>query len=114
MELIIIILFAFIVIIFYKIRTLNKRLTGFLFLERNIYRLLVKKKIIKLSEINTIINESIGDMFEDDGNKIIKYAKDIGITIPGYMDEKNLNEYIEKQELKRKYDKMSYTDKMLM
>ncbi len=114
MEIILVILSILIIILFYKVGVLNKHLSVFSFSEKNINRLLVKKEIIKPSEIYIIINESIGDMHEDIGNKIIKNAKSIGIDIPKYMDKDELKKYIEKQELKRRSEQVSFTDKMLM
>jgi len=114
MEIAIIILFVIVAVLFYKINLLSKHLTVFSFSEKIINKLLVKKELIKPSEIDVVINEAIGDMHEDIGNKIIKNAKDIGISIPKYMDDEELKKYIEKQELKRVDDNMSYTDKMIM
>ena len=114
MEIAVIILFVIVVVLFYKVNLLNKHLTVLSFSEKTINKLLVKKELIKPSEINVVINETIGDMYEDVGNKIIKNAKDIGISIPKYMDEKELKKYIEKQELKRINGSMPYTDRMIM
>lgn len=114
MEIAIIILFVLVLVLFYKVSSLNKHLTVLSFSERTINKLLVKKELIKPSDIDIVINESIGDMHEDVGNKIIKNAKDIGISIPKYMDEEELKKYIEKQELKRVNDSISFTDRMLM
>jgi hypothetical protein len=114
MEISIIILFAIVMFLFYKINLLNKHLTVLSFSEKNINKLLVKKGIINLSEVDVVINETIGELDEDIGNKIIKNAKDIGIFIPGYMDEESLKKYLEEQERKRAYNNLSYTDKMLM
>lgn len=114
MEIAIIILFVIVAVLFYKINLLNKHLTVLSFSEKTINKLLVKKELIKPSEIDVVINEAIGDMHEDVGNKIIKNAKDIGISIPKYMDEEELKKYLERQELKRANDRLSYTDRMIM
>jgi hypothetical protein len=89
-------------------------LTVLSFSEKTISKLLVKKELIKPAEIDVVINEVIGDVHEDVGNKIIKDAKDIGISIPKYMDEKELKKYVEKQESKRVNDTLSFTDRMIM
>lgn len=114
MEITIIILFVLVLVLFYKVSSLSKHLTVLSFSERTINKLLVKKELIKSSDIDIVINESIGDMDEDVGNKIIKNAKDIGISIPKYMDDDELKKYIEKRELKRANDSISFTDRMLM
>ena len=114
MTLIIIILFVFVVILFYKVGILHKHINVLSFSEKNIDKLLIKKKIIKISEIETVVNESIGDMPEDIGNKIIEDAKSMGIVIPKYMDDGELKKYIETQELKRTKGKISITDQMML
>lgn len=114
METTIVILFVIVAVLFYKINLLNKHLSVLSFSEKTINKLLVKKELIKPSEIDVIINETIGDMDQDTGNKIIKNAKAIGIFIPKYMDEDELEKYIEKQEIKRMNDSISYTDRMIM
>jgi len=114
MEIITTILFVLVGILFYRILTLEKRVNVNSFSDRAVNKLLVKKEIIDQSEIETIINESIGDMPEDAGNKIIKDAKSIGINIPKYMDEGELEKYIENQKLKRMESQISYTDRMMM
>lgn len=114
MEISIIILFVIVMVLFYKINLLSKHLNVLSFSEKTINKLLVKKELIRLSEIDVVINETIGDMYGDIGDKIIKDAKDIGIFIPKYMDEEELKKYIEKQESKRMNDSTSYTDRMMM
>lgn len=114
METIIVIQFLLIAILFYKVRKLTRILTTLDFLENNINKLLINKKIIKNSEIEIMANESIGNMPELDGNRIIKYAKSIGITIPEFMNDEELKKYVEKQEIKRRNNEISFTDRMVM
>ena len=114
MEIAIIFLFLLVAFLFYKVSLLNKHLSVLTFSKKIINKLLLKKGFVKQSEIDIVINESIGDMSEDVGNKIIKNAKDIGISIPKYMDEEELEKYIEKEESKRKNNNLSFTDRMLM
>ena len=114
MELTIIILSILVALLFYKIRMLNKHLAVLSFAERNINKLLVKKGLIKTADIDTIINESIGDMPEDTGNELIKSAKSIGVIIPKYMDKEELKVCIENQELRRRNAEISFTDRMIM
>jgi len=114
MEIIIVILIIIIIVLSYKVHKLSNHLTVLSFSVRNINKLLVKKNLITLSEIDTVINESIGDMDENVGNKIIKSAKDIGITIPKYMGESELEKYLKEQELKRVDRSISFTDRMII
>lgn len=93
---------------------LNKHLTILSFAERNTNKLLVKKGIIKTSDIDAQINESIGNMPESVGNEIIKSAKSIGITIPKYMDDDELKTYIASEERRRREATLSFTDKMII
>ncbi len=113
MELVIGILSILVVVIFYKIIMLKRYLAVLDFSIKSINKLLVKKEIIKMSDIDIIINESIGDMHENTGNQIIKYAKGIGVVIPEYMAEKELELYVKKQEIQRKNNQVSFTDKMM-
>lgn len=114
MEIIIVILFVIVAFLFYKINLLGKHLSVLSFSEKTINKLLVKKGLIKPSEIDVVINEAIGDMHEDVGNKIIKNAKEIGIIIHEYMDEEELRKYIKEQNAKRINDRISYTDRIIM
>ena len=67
-----------------------------------------------MPDIDTQINESIGNMPEDIGNELIKSAKSIGITIPKYMDEEEKKIYIANEERRRREGKLSFTDKMII
>jgi hypothetical protein len=114
MEILIIILVVITVILYLKVKKLEKHLTVLSFSDKLINKLLVKNNLILPSEIDIITNEVIGDMHEDEGNKIINSAKSIGIIIPKYMNEEQLNEYVETQEFKRRNNQISYTDRMIM
>lgn len=85
----------------YKVRLLTRHLVVLSFSQRNINKLLVKNELITESDIDIIINESIGDMDPEEGNRLIKYAKSIGIKIPEYMEEKALEDYVKTQQLNR-------------
>lgn len=110
MELIIIILFLLVVFLFYKVNLLQKHITVLSFSDKNINKLLVRKEIITPTEFDIVVNESIGDMYEGDGNKIIKAAKDLGIHVPEYMDDEKLEAYVKSQELKRKNAATPYSE----
>src|SRR3989338_2791509 len=114
MEILIVILFTLVILLFYKVGKLNKHLVVLSFVERNINKLLVKKGTIKSSDIDIVMNESIGGMPENTGNTIIDYAKSIGVTIPKYMDEEELGKYLREQEQKKKNNEISFTDSMIM
>lgn len=114
MEIFATILVISVVILSLKVRKLKQQLVVLSFSEKLINKLLVKKGLITSSEIDIITNEAIGDMPEDDGNKIIKCAKSLGVMIPKYMDEEELMKYVETQELKRGNAQISYTDRMIM
>jgi hypothetical protein len=93
---------------------LEKYISVLSFFEKLINKLLVKKNLISLSEIDVITNETIGNIPKEDGDRIIKYAKKIGINIPKYMDNDQLKRYIEEQEMKRRNRQMSYSDKLII
>ncbi len=114
MEIIVALSVGVIAFLFYKINMLSKQLSVLSFTEACTRKLLLKKELIKASEHETIINEIIGDMDPDVGDKIIENAKDIGIIIPKYMGEDELKEYIEKQEFNRVRGHLSYTDQRML
>lgn len=114
MEILIIILIVIIANLYFRLGKLEKHLAVLSFSERLINKLLVRKNLISLSEIDIMTNEVVGDMPEDDGNKIISYAKSLGIVIPKYMDEEQLKRYLEAQRIKRKDNQLSYSDRMIM
>ncbi len=114
MEIVVIILSLLVVFLLYKISLLNKHITVLSFSQKNINKLLINKKVILPEEIERIVNESIGNMYAEEGKKIIKSAKSLGINIPEYMDDEKLNEYIKSQELKRMEREIPLTDRMLM
>jgi hypothetical protein len=104
MVFIIILLSILIGVLFYDLSKLRKHVSVLSFSYKAINRVLVKKEVITPSEMDISINELIGDMYQEDGNTIIKQAKSIGITIPPYMNTEELAQYIETQELRRKRD----------
>ena len=114
MELVTVILSVLVIALFYKVGLLNKRITVLSFAERNMNKLLVKKELVKPAEIDMMTNESIGKMPEEDGNKIIRYARDIGIFIPNYMNEEELEKYSKKHESETEKNEVSFIDRMIM
>ncbi len=101
MEIIITILCVLVIYLLYTIKRVSKCFDILFFSVGNINKLLIKKGLIEKSEIDIILNETIGDMSKEEGDKIIKNAKDIGIKIPKYMDEEELKQYVEMQKAKR-------------
>lgn len=101
MEFIIFILSILVLALIYKVRLLTRHLIVLSFSNKNINKLLVKNELITESEIDIVINESIGDMDPEEGDRLIKYAKSIGIRIPEYMGEEDLEEYVKVQQVKR-------------
>jgi hypothetical protein len=101
MLIIFIVLISLNVLIYLDLRRVKNQLVVLTFMNRINSGLLFKKGVIKFSEFDIAINDAIGNMPEDAGNRIIEAAKSIGITIPNYLDEDELKLYLEKQELKR-------------
>lgn len=114
MEILIIILIGAIILIYLKLRKIQNHLTVLSFWEKITSNLLLKKGLTTPSELDVAINESIGNMPEEDGNRIIQSAKNIGITIPNYMNEEELKIYVEKQEQTRRSREISFSDRILM
>jgi len=112
--LVLVLLIAITFFLYKKIIMLQKHLELTSFSEKVLNRLLVKKGVIESSEIDIAINEAIGDMYEDQGTKLIKNAKVIGVNLPKYMDDKELEVYVQQQETNRKMRKISFTDRILM
>jgi hypothetical protein len=110
MEILFAITALLLLVLFYKIKVLNRQLIVLSFSQRNINKLLIKKKLINATDIDIIVNESIGSMRGDESDRIIKSAKSLGIHIPDYMDDEDLKIYVENKELKRRMNSVTLED----